>query len=74
MRRCGGRFAPRCPGLIRLRRVRRDLAAGVAAQLVLPFGVLNLSYGFPLNADEANPNRFLRDDVERFQVTIGLGF
>lgn len=49
-------------------------SAGVSAQLVLPFGVLNLSYGFPLNADDANPNRFLRDDVERFQVTIGLGF
>lgn len=49
-------------------------SAGVSAQILLPFGVLNLSYGLPLNADDRNPNRFLRDDVERFQITIGLGF
>ena len=49
-------------------------SAGIAAQVLIPLGLLRLSYGIPLNADENNPNRFLRDDVERFQVTIGVSF
>lgn len=49
-------------------------SAGVAAQVLLPLGLLRLSYGVPLNADEDNPNRFLRDDIERFQVTVGVSF
>ena len=49
-------------------------SAGISAKYVLPIGVLGLSYGIPLNADDENPNRFLRDDVKRFQVTIGVNF
>ena len=49
-------------------------SVGVAARILLPLGLLRLSYGVPLNADDDNPNRFLRDDIERFQVTIGVSF
>ena len=49
-------------------------SAGIAAKYVLPIGILGLSYGIPLNADDENPNRFLRDDVKRFQITIGVDF
>jgi len=49
-------------------------SVGIAAKFVLPIGVLGLSYGIPLNADDDNPNRFLRDDVKRFQVTLGVNF
>ena len=47
---------------------------GIAAQFLLPLGVLRLSYGVPLNAEQDNPNRFLRDDIQRFQVAIGIDF
>ncbi len=49
-------------------------SVGIAAQLLSPLGVLRLSYGIPLNADDDNPNRFLRDDIERFQITVGVNF
>ena len=49
-------------------------SVGVAAQILLPPGLLRLSYGLPLNAEDDNPNPFLRDDIERFQVTIGVNF
>ncbi len=49
-------------------------SAGIAAQFRLPLGLLRLSYGVPLNADHNNPNRFLRDDIERFQIAIGVDF
>lgn len=49
-------------------------SVGIAAQYLSPIGLLRLSYGEPLNAKEDNPNRFLRDDIERFQVTVGLQF
>ncbi len=49
-------------------------SAGIAAQFRLPLGLLRLSYGVPLNADHNNPNRFLRDDIERFQIVIGVDF
>ena len=49
-------------------------SAGIAAQLLIPIGLLRLSYGVPLNAEDDNPNRFLRDDIKRFQVAIGLEF
>lgn len=49
-------------------------SAGIAARILLPLGLLRLSYGVPINADDDNPNRFLRDDIERFQVTIGVSF
>ena len=49
-------------------------SAGIAAQFSIPLGVLRLSYGIPLNAEDNNPNRFLRDDLERFQIGIGVNF
>ena len=49
-------------------------SVGIAAQILLPLGLVRLSYGVPLDADDNNPNRFLRDDIERFQVTIGVNF
>ena len=49
-------------------------SVGIAAQILIPLGLLRLSYGVPLDAEDDNPNRFLRDDIERFQVTIGVNF
>ena len=49
-------------------------SVGIAAQILMPFGVLRLSYGVPLNAEDDNPNRFLRDDIERFQIAIAVDF
>ncbi len=49
-------------------------SVGVAARLRTPLGLLRLSYGFPLDADDDNPNRFLRDDVENFQFAISGEF
>lgn len=48
-------------------------SAGVSAHVLLPVGLLRLSYGIPLNANDS-PNRFLRDDTERFQIAIGVDF
>ena len=50
------------------------LSTGVFAQLLIPIGLLRLSYGLPLNASDDNPNRFLRDDVQRFQIAVGVEF
>ncbi len=49
-------------------------SVGIAAQILMPLGVLRLSYGIPLNADDDNPDRFLRDDIERFQIAIAVDF
>ena len=49
-------------------------SVGIAAQILIPLGVLRLSYGVPLNAEHDNPNRFLRDDIDRVQVAIGEDF
>lgn len=49
-------------------------SVGVAARILTPLGLLRLSYGVPLKAEDDNPNRFLRDDVERFQIAIGVSF
>ncbi len=53
-------------------RLRQSI--GISARARIPIGVLRLSYGIPLNAEDDNPNRFLRDDIERFQVTIRVDF
>ncbi len=37
-------------------------------------GTVRFSYGLPLNADDDNPNPFLRDEIDNFQVTIGVAF
>lgn len=49
-------------------------SAGIAADVLTPFGALKLSYAFPLDADDANSNPFLRDRIERFQITLGVEF
>lgn len=49
-------------------------SVGIAAEVITPLGALRLSYGAPLNAKDDNPNRFLRDDVQRFQIAIGTEF
>ena len=49
-------------------------SVGIAAQVRFPLGILRLSYGVPTNADHDNPNRFLRDDIDRFQIAIGVDF
>ncbi len=49
-------------------------SVGIAAKILIPLGVLRLSYGVPINAEDDNPNRFLRDDIERFQIAIGVDF
>jgi outer membrane protein insertion porin family len=55
-----------------LSRLRQS--AGIAAQFLVPIGVLRLSYGVPLNADDDHPNRFRRDVIERYQITVGVDF
>jgi len=42
-------------------------SAGVATDLLLPFGTVRLSYAVPLNAKES-------DHDERFQVSFGVDF
>ena len=49
-------------------------SVGIAAQISIPPGLFRLSYGVPLNAEDDNPNRFLRDDVKRFQIAVGVDF
>ncbi len=49
-------------------------SVGIAAQILMPLGLLRLSYGVPLNAEDDNPNRFLRDDIQQFQIAIGVEF
>ncbi|TDJ74555.1 MAG: outer membrane protein assembly factor BamA [Proteobacteria bacterium] len=49
-------------------------SVGIAAKILIPLGVLRLSYGVPINAEDDNPNRFLRDVIERFQIAIGVDF
>src|SRR5690606_5689096 len=49
-------------------------SAGIAADVLTPFGALKLSYAFPLGADDDDPNPFLRDHIERFQISLGIEF
>lgn len=49
-------------------------SVGVAADVLTPFGALKLSYAFPLGADDEHPNPFLRDRIERFQISLGIEF
>ena len=49
-------------------------SVGLSARIRMPFGLLRLSYGVPIDADETHPNAFLRDDVEHFQVALDIGF
>jgi outer membrane protein insertion porin family len=49
-------------------------SAGVAADLLLPFGTVRLSYAVPLNSSDGDGDAMLRDRVERFQVSFGVDF
>jgi outer membrane protein insertion porin family len=49
-------------------------SAGIAADLLLPFATVRLSYAVPLNASDGNGDAMLRDRVERFQVSFGVDF
>ena len=49
-------------------------SAGVAADLLLPFGTVRLSYAVPLNPSDGNGDATLRDREERFQVSFGVDF
>jgi outer membrane protein insertion porin family len=53
---------------------RMRQSAGVSARVLMPIGLVRLSYGVPLNADDEHPNPFLRDDTERFQIAIDVDF
>ena len=49
-------------------------SAGLAIDWRSPIGLIRTSYGIPLNADENNPDPFLRDQVDRFQISFGVSF
>jgi outer membrane protein insertion porin family len=49
-------------------------SVGIAADLLLPFGTVRLSYAAPLNSSDGNGDAMLRDRVERFQVSFGVDF
>ena len=49
-------------------------SAGIAADLLLPFGTVRLSYAVPLNPGDGNGDATLRDREERFQVSFGVDF
>lgn len=53
-------------------RLRRSV--GVSARVLSPIGLVRLSYGIPVNADDDHPNAFLRDDTERFQIAFEVDF
>ncbi|MEE8094303.1 MAG: outer membrane protein assembly factor BamA [Gammaproteobacteria bacterium] len=48
-------------------------SVGVAVEWLAPMGLLRFSYALPLNASEAT-DRFLADETEEFQFTIGSAF
>ena len=52
--------------------LRRSI--GLAAEILSPFGALRLSYAVPLGAEDGHPNPFLRDDVDRLQLSFGVDF
>ena len=45
-------------------------SAGIAADLLLPFGTVRLSYAVPLNPSDGNGDATLRDRAERFQSQL----
>jgi outer membrane protein insertion porin family len=49
-------------------------SVGLAVHLLIPLGVLRVSYAVPLNAMENGDGSFRRDDLERFQISIGMDF
>jgi outer membrane protein insertion porin family len=49
-------------------------SAGVAADLLLPFGTVRLSYAIPLNSTDDDADVWFRDRTERFQISFGVDF
>ncbi len=48
-------------------------SVGVAVEWLAPLGLLRFSYATPLNADRET-DRFVSDEIERFQFSIGQAF
>ncbi len=48
-------------------------SVGIGVQWLAPLGLFRFSYAFPLNAYEGN-DRFYKDELERFQFSIGQAF
>lgn len=48
-------------------------SVGIGAEWLAPLGLFRFSYGFPLNRSDGG-NGILKDEVERFQFTIGGAF
>ena len=46
---------------------------GVAVQWMAPMGLFRFSYAYPLNRYEGT-DRFYKDEIERFQFSIGQSF
>jgi outer membrane protein assembly factor BamA len=46
-------------------------SAGIAAEVLIPFGILRLSYGIPIDRDTTP---FGRVDEDRLQIGIGVDF
>ena len=46
----------------------------VAADVLMGFGTLRLSYAVPLNPSDGNGDAMLRDRTERFQISFGVDF
>jgi outer membrane protein insertion porin family len=48
-------------------------SVGIAVQWLAPLGLFRFSYAYPLN-DYAGNDRYYRDELERFQFSIGQAF
>lgn len=49
-------------------------SVGIAAEVAIRLGTVRLSYAVPLGAEDKHPNPFLRDEVDRLQISLGVGF
>jgi outer membrane protein insertion porin family len=49
-------------------------SVGIAADVLMPFGTVRLSYALPLNRNDGNGDALFRDRTERFQISFGVDF
>jgi outer membrane protein insertion porin family len=49
-------------------------SVGLAADVLMPFGTVRLSYAVPLNPSDGNGDTMFRDRTERFQISFGVDF